>query len=248
MDKNELKNVTRRASLESATSSEKRDVVLDENEENDDNESSASYSDSDDVAEKIDTIEVNYKKAVKNLTEQIDTINLEITNLAKKINNIDLKISKNIHLKIEKIFSNIVEIKEENNKYTDRVSKNNLESLEKIINESTKEFDSKITNIYSYIELSRKSDTDILSKQYHHVECKFDEFNKDQLKFKEEVTKLASSDALSLITTQIKQLNSKIVDDPILSKRNLNLCASCNTNQDKNNNLANSKHNQQSEY
>ena len=46
------------------------------------------------------------------------------------------------------------------------------------------------------------------------------------MKFKEEVNKLASSDALSLITTQIKQLNSKILDDPILSKKNLNLFAS----------------------
>lgn len=57
------------------------------------------------------------------------------------------------------------------------------------------------------------------------------------------MTKLVSSDALSLIKTQIKQLTNKFSDEPILSRRNLNVCASCHQTDKSMNATANIKQN-----
>lgn len=68
----------------------------------------------------------------------------------------------------------------------------------------------------------------MVTKQlFDSLALKLEEFKLDQSKFKEEVSKLASVDALSLINNKIKLLNTKQLEDPILSKRNLNVCASC---------------------
>jgi len=85
---------SRRNSVESVgTINSKEKVNSDKdkgaNVENDSDESSDDSDDQDEVVLKIDGIENNYKKAVKNLTEQIDTINKELTEMNKKIVNID---------------------------------------------------------------------------------------------------------------------------------------------------------------
>jgi len=138
-------------------------------------------------------------------------------------------------LKIESLQSNISKNLIDTNNHTDLVCKNNFEEIEKLIGIVSSKTDEKIANLLTKIESVNKNESELMTKQlFENLEQKLEEFKIDQFKFKEEVTKLASVDALSLINNQIKQLNSKQLEDPILSKRNLNVCASCHQIPDKN--------------
>lgn len=126
------KKVSKRNSLESNLSINSNDKVENKIEE----ESEKSSDDSeceDEVVQKIDGIESNFKKAVKNLTQQIDTIELEITKLNNKVDTIDFKITNNIHTKITTMQSDISQNFVETKNFTEFICKTNYTKLEKII-------------------------------------------------------------------------------------------------------------------
>jgi hypothetical protein len=62
---------------------------------------------------------------------------------------------------------------------------------------------------------------------FENISEKFEEFRLDQQKFRDEMTKTASTDMVNYIKTQIQQIKERLPEQPMFSRKGLSVCASC---------------------